>query len=97
MPREGWYAKLSVQMPSVLLASVSAAVIDRAPVERLGRDLTSEHRHYLDISPLAPSTARSTAGRIEAARSRAPRALPATTAPAAAADTATAGPPARTR
>ncbi|MFC9327941.1 DUF317 domain-containing protein [Kitasatospora sp. NPDC057015] len=96
--KEGWYAKLSLQTPAPLLAAVTGAVVDRAPVERLGRDLTPEHRIHLDVTPLPASRpVRSTARRIEAARSRTTRATPEPVPRAADAGTATPGPAGRSR
>ncbi|MGW2397065.1 DUF317 domain-containing protein [Kitasatospora sp. NPDC001664] len=67
---EGWTIEMSENIPAPLLAAVTTAMTDPAPVARLGRDLAFEHLQYLDVRPLVPRGPAGPSARALAARTR---------------------------
>ncbi|MFJ6620027.1 DUF317 domain-containing protein [Kitasatospora sp. NPDC091335] len=68
--RGGWYLEMPANVPAPLLAGVTEALADPAPVARLGRDLTSENLVHLDVRPLETRRRTTSPARVAAARTR---------------------------
>nr|BEK67586.1 hypothetical protein KPHV_48130 [Kitasatospora purpeofusca] len=79
-PRAGWHMTMSAGIPPQLLTAVTAALMDRTPVERALHSLADEHLPYLDVTTVRSDPPAAT-GRADAARTRttspAPAAAPA--------------------